>query len=127
MTEFDKAFDAYVRQYEDTDFDAYVGPEFIFPAGMFEALAWNRVRLPGVHLPDDKSFQFVEAEYMKAEEYDEYLDDPSDWICASTCPGSLPGSSRWRSCRRSATWSCSTRACPTLSWPRPRTPAWSTP
>ena len=62
MTEFDKAFAAYVRQYEDTEFDAYVGPEFIFPAGMFEALAWNRVRLPGVHLPEDKSFQFVEAE-----------------------------------------------------------------
>ena len=39
MTEFDKAFAAYVHQYEDTDFDAYAGPEFIFPAGMFEALA----------------------------------------------------------------------------------------
>jgi hypothetical protein len=90
MTEFDKAFAAYVRQYEDTDFDAYVGPEFIFPAGMFEELAWNRVRLPGVHLPDDKSFQFVEAEYMKAEEYDEYLDDPSDWILRKYLPRLSP-------------------------------------
>ena len=90
MTEFDKAFAAYVRQYEDTDFDAYIGPEFIFPAGMFEALAWNRVRLPGVHLPDDKSFQFVEAEYMKAEEYDEYLDDPSDWILRKYLPRLSP-------------------------------------
>ena len=90
MTEFDKVFDAYVRQYEDTDFDAYVGPEFIYPAGMFEALRWNRVRLPGVHLPDDKSFQFVEAEYMKAEEYDEYLDDPSDWILRKYLPRLSP-------------------------------------
>ena len=90
MTEFDKAFAAYVRQYEDTDFDAYVGPEFIFPAGMFEALAWNRVRLPGVHLPGDKSFQFVEAEYMKAEEYDEYLDDPSDWVLRKYLPRLSP-------------------------------------
>ena len=90
MTEFDKAFAAYVRQYEDTDFDAYVGPEFIFPAGMFEALDWNRVRLPGVHLPVDNSFQFVEAEYMKAEEYDEYLDDPSDWILRKYLPRLSP-------------------------------------
>src|SRR5512137_2083798 len=78
MTEFDKAF------------DAYVGPEFIFPAGMFEALAWNRVRLPGVHLPDDKSFQFVEAEYMKADEYDEYLEDPSDWVLRKYLPRLSP-------------------------------------
>ena len=90
MTEFDKTFAAYVRQYEDTDFDAYAGPEFIFPAGMFEALAWNRVRLPGVHLPDDKSFQFVEAEYMKADEYDEYLDDPSDWVLRKYLPRLSP-------------------------------------
>lgn len=90
MTEFDRAFAAYVRQYEDTDFDAWVGPEFIFPAGMFEALAWNRVRLPGVHLPGDKSFQFVEAEYMKADEYDEYLDDPSDWVLRTYLPRLSP-------------------------------------
>ncbi len=90
MTEFDKTFAAYVRQYEDTDFDAYAGPEFIFPAGMFEALDWNRVRLPGVHLPEDKSFQFVEAEYMKANEYDEYLDDPSDWVLRKYLPRLSP-------------------------------------
>jgi hypothetical protein len=90
MTEFDKALAAYVRQYEDTDFDAYVGPEFLFPAGMFEALAWKRVRLPGIHLPADKSFQFVEGEYMKADEYDEYLDDPSDWVLRKYLPRLSP-------------------------------------
>ena len=57
---------------------------------MFEALAWNRVRLPGVDLPGDKSFQFVEAEYMKADEYDEYLDDPSDWVLRKYLPRLSP-------------------------------------
>jgi uroporphyrinogen-III decarboxylase len=90
MTDFDKVFAAYVRQYEDTDFDAYVGPEFIYPAGMFEALQWNRMRLPGVHLPPERSFQFVEGEYMKADEYDDFLDDPSDWVLRKYLPRLSP-------------------------------------
>lgn len=90
MTDFDKAFAAYARQYEDTDFDAYVGPELIFPAGMFEALRWRRILLPGRDLPADGPFQFAEGEYMKADEYDEFLDDPSDWVLRTYLPRLSP-------------------------------------
>ena len=35
---------------------------------------------PGGPLPPDYTYQFVEGEYMKAEEYDLFLRDPSDFI-----------------------------------------------
>ncbi len=34
---------------------------------------------PGQGLGPNGSFQFVEHEFMKAEEYDDFLEDPSDW------------------------------------------------
>jgi len=34
---------------------------------------------PGHQLPPDTQFQFVEGEYMKADEYDAFLEDPADF------------------------------------------------
>ncbi len=36
-------------------------------------------RWPGHGLDPNAEFQFVESEFMKAEDYDEFLEDPSDW------------------------------------------------
>ncbi len=36
-------------------------------------------RWPGYGLEANGSFQMVEDEYMKAEDYDDFLEDPSDW------------------------------------------------
>lgn len=36
-------------------------------------------RWPGHGLPPDGSFQFVEDEFMKPEDYDDFLYDPADW------------------------------------------------
>ncbi len=45
-----------------------------------ELLDVKNQRWPGGNLPPDIAYQFVEGEYMKAEEYDHFLDDPSDYI-----------------------------------------------
>jgi hypothetical protein len=37
-------------------------------------------RWPGGNLPPDVPYQFVEGEYMKEEEYDLFLSDPSDFV-----------------------------------------------
>ena len=37
-------------------------------------------RWPGGNLPPDVPYQFVEGEYMKPEEYDLFLSDPSDYV-----------------------------------------------
>lgn len=41
---------------------------------------------PGYGLPDTGSFQFDEHEFMKAEDYDDFLRDPSDWAARTYLP-----------------------------------------
>jgi hypothetical protein len=45
-----------------------------------ELLDTKTARWPGGNLPSDVPYQFVEGEYMKAEEYDLFLSDPSDFV-----------------------------------------------
>ncbi len=47
---------------------------------VLELLDAKHQRWPGGTLSPDIPYQFVEGEYMKAEEYDLFLDDPSDFI-----------------------------------------------
>ncbi|MEE8419565.1 MAG: uroporphyrinogen decarboxylase family protein [Dehalococcoidales bacterium] len=50
-------------------------------SGLFlELMDEKQYKWPGGTLPDDVSLQFAEAEYMKADEYDLFLDDPSDFV-----------------------------------------------
>jgi hypothetical protein len=43
------------------------------------ALGDRMTKWPGYSLPDTGSFQFDEHEFMKPEDYDAFLADPSDW------------------------------------------------
>lgn len=45
-----------------------------------EALGYIQQKYPGYGLDDNRAFQFVEGEYMKAEEYDHFIDDPTDFL-----------------------------------------------
>jgi hypothetical protein len=51
---------------------------FIGP--VLEALDFKQLRWAGHGLGPNTTYQFVEAEYMKADEYDWFFDDPSDFI-----------------------------------------------
>ena len=51
-----------------------------------EALDFKQLRWAGHGLEPNSTYQFVEAEYMKAEEYDWFLDDPSDFIVRRHLP-----------------------------------------
>ena len=44
-----------------------------------QALGDRMTNWPGYGLGPNGSFQFVEREFMKAEDYDDFLEDPSDW------------------------------------------------
>jgi uroporphyrinogen-III decarboxylase len=50
------------------------------------ALGDRMTRWPGYTLPDDSSYQFDEHEFMKAEDYPAFLEDPSDWAVRSYLP-----------------------------------------
>jgi uroporphyrinogen-III decarboxylase len=43
------------------------------------AVGDRMTRFPGHGLPPNGSFQFVEGEYMRPEDYDAFIDDPADW------------------------------------------------
>jgi uroporphyrinogen-III decarboxylase len=47
-------------------------------------------RWPGYGLPANGSFQFVEGEYMKPEDYDAFLEDPADWSLRKYWPRVFP-------------------------------------
>ncbi|MBN1137638.1 MAG: hypothetical protein JXM73_13710, partial [Anaerolineae bacterium] len=65
-------------------------PDTIF--GLFNnprpslALGDRMTKWPGYGLPETGSFQFVEHEFMKAEDYDAFLRDPSDWAIRTYLP-----------------------------------------
>jgi hypothetical protein len=50
------------------------------------ALGDRMTKWPGYGLPDTGSFQFDEHEFMKAEDYDAFLADPSDWTIRTYLP-----------------------------------------
>jgi hypothetical protein len=55
-------------------------PAMGIPGLTWEALDVKNRRWPGGPLPPDYEFQVVEGEYMKEEEYDIFLSDPSDFV-----------------------------------------------
>jgi len=47
--------------------------------GPSKAVGDRMTKFPGYGLGPNGSFQFVEGEYMKGEDYDDFIDDPADW------------------------------------------------
>jgi hypothetical protein len=76
--ESDKLFAAYRKTLLDFEPDLYFGPgqSIRTPGGAMEAMDCKMLRLPGRGISPHHSHQYVEGEYMQAEEYDEFLDDP---------------------------------------------------
>ncbi|HVP19726.1 MAG TPA: uroporphyrinogen decarboxylase family protein [Spirochaetia bacterium] len=66
----------------DLDF----GPIFTYPAPAMDILGWKAFAWPGHGLGDDIMYQYVDGEYMKAEEYDEFIQDPSDFMLRTWAP-----------------------------------------
>jgi hypothetical protein len=54
--------------------------------GALEALDFKQMRWPGHGVSPHHSFQFVEGEYMKADEYDAFLEDPTGFILKTHLP-----------------------------------------
>lgn len=69
-------------------------PDMYFNAGSpvktagatLEALDMKQIRWPGHGIPADAPFQFMDAEYVKADELDALLDDPTDYTIRTYLP-----------------------------------------
>ncbi|MGB9920665.1 MAG: uroporphyrinogen decarboxylase family protein [Moorellales bacterium] len=87
MYEPEKILQAAIKVHEEFAPDLAQNPFGLYYLGpMLEALDFKQLRWPGHNLPANTAYQFVEGEYMPAEEYDHFLSDPSDWIMRKYLP-----------------------------------------
>jgi uroporphyrinogen-III decarboxylase len=76
--ELERAWLKYLREFE---MDSFIPPSLVFPGKVLEILGYKIQKWPGHGLSDDApSHQFVEGEYMKAAEYDDFIRDPADYL-----------------------------------------------
>lgn len=75
----DKAVDVWLKFAAEFPSDLMKGPVYCGTGKAMEILGYNLYKWPGHGLGDNVSFQAVEGEWMKADEYDHLIDDPSDY------------------------------------------------
>lgn len=76
---------AYLQMLLDLEPDAF-GTAVGESGGVLEALETNYSKWPGGNLPPDVPQQVLEQEFMKEDEYDIFLSDPSDFIVRYLLP-----------------------------------------
>ncbi len=82
--DYTKAFDALIQCCRDFDWDAVV-PNMVYVwSGITEALGLEYYGIPGIHIGPDTGFQYVEPPperaYMKPEDYDALIEDPTGFL-----------------------------------------------
>lgn len=82
--DFHKAFDATRQCARDFDWDATVANMVYVWTGLTEAIGLKYYGVPGIQVPADTGFQYIEPPeekaWMKADEYDELIDDPTGFL-----------------------------------------------
>ena len=70
------------------DMDSFSGPGLVLPGqGHWKASTIKTHKWPGHGLAEDACYyQFVEGEYMKADEYDRLMKDPTDFCLRVILP-----------------------------------------
>jgi hypothetical protein len=71
---------AWRKAIQDFEMDVFDAPVTIFSAKAYERLDYKLYKWPGHGLPSDSSsFQYIEGEYMKANEWDAFLNNPTEY------------------------------------------------
>jgi hypothetical protein len=80
MYDYDKLKQAWKQFYDNFETDSAITPGMVLPARVYELLDYKLYSWPGHGLPlNATGIQFVEGEYMKEDEYDLLINDPSDF------------------------------------------------
>jgi hypothetical protein len=80
MYDYNELRQAWLKFLREFDLDVYKSPFLVLPGRAFEFLDYRLYRWPGHGLDSNAaSYQFVESEYMKADEYDALINNPSDF------------------------------------------------
>jgi uroporphyrinogen-III decarboxylase len=90
MHDNERLVSAYRKFFADFESDTFSSPMMVGSAKASELINVLNLRWPGHGLPDNASMpQFVEGEYMKADEYDLFLEDLSDFCLRRYLPRSI--------------------------------------
>jgi hypothetical protein len=86
MYDYDKLFNSYRKMILDFQPDAHGGVTTAPPGKCFDILDYKLYAWPGHGVPEDASYQALEGEYMKADEYDAFINDPSNYFMSTYFP-----------------------------------------
>jgi uroporphyrinogen-III decarboxylase len=81
MYDYDALQNFLLKFLREFEMDAFIPPSLVFPARALEIIDYKIQKWPGHGLADNAfSHQFIEGEYMKANEYDDFIRDPADYL-----------------------------------------------
>jgi len=82
--DYEKAFAAARKCAADFDWDAVVGNMVYVWSGLTEAIGLKYYGVPGISIPPDTGFQYLEPPqekaFMKPDEYDQLIEDPTGYL-----------------------------------------------
>ena len=80
MYDYEELYRAWKLFLRDFESDTFSSPMMVYPGKVFDVVDYKLYTWPGHGLPPDaEGHQFVEGEYMFADEYDTLIEDPSDF------------------------------------------------
>ena len=82
---WEEAAKAVIQFHKDFEPDS-AASSFMMSGAAMEALGQCNMKWAGFGLPDDVQYQYVEQEFMKGDEYDHFLSDPSDYVLRRYLP-----------------------------------------
>jgi len=87
MYDYNKLAEVTKKTVVDFDVDVYSNPfGVIAPGPLLDILDDRRFKWPGHGVRINNTFQYVEGEYMTADEYDAFITDPTDYILRTHIP-----------------------------------------
>jgi Uroporphyrinogen decarboxylase (URO-D) len=86
MYDYEKLANAWEIYHDHFSPDVFTGPRVVAPGRMLESLDFKLYRWAGNGLKPNVEYQFVEQEYMRGEEYQDLIDDPTGFFLNTYFP-----------------------------------------
>jgi uroporphyrinogen-III decarboxylase len=97
MYDYDKLSSAWRQFYDNFETDVAVSPGMVLPARVYDLLDYKLYSWPGHGLSlNATGIQFVEGEYMREDEYDLLIKDPSDFWMRTYIPRVFGAFEPWK-------------------------------
>ncbi|RPI34773.1 MAG: uroporphyrinogen decarboxylase [Chloroflexota bacterium] len=96
MYDFDKLGSALKKYHADFLPDSLASSPIYGTGKLFEILDYKLYRWPGHGVPAKTPYQCIEAEYMRADEYDQFIADPSNFFLRTYLPRIFGALTPWQ-------------------------------